>query len=85
MDVMTMVDSLWKILVVGLLVGAGLPALFALGLRSLSGSVATAGLDGDPQQVQVGPGSKLAAGLCFLVVVAAVVVGILFTAGMIGK
>ncbi|MFD7412642.1 hypothetical protein [Kitasatospora purpeofusca] len=29
-------DALWKILVVGLLTGAGLPALFALALRLLN-------------------------------------------------
>jgi hypothetical protein len=42
--------ALWKIVVFGLLAGAGLPALFAIGLRSLSmpGSrVQTAGADSD--------------------------------------
>jgi hypothetical protein len=29
-------NSLWKVLAVGLLLGAGLPALFATGLRSLN-------------------------------------------------
>ncbi|MFF7586335.1 hypothetical protein ACFZCK_02450 [Kitasatospora purpeofusca] len=29
-------DAVWKIVVVGLLTGAGLPALFALGLRLLN-------------------------------------------------
>ncbi len=29
-------NALWKIIVVGLLTGAGLPALFAIGLRLLS-------------------------------------------------
>jgi hypothetical protein len=37
MDVLVKaLDSLWQVLVVGLLLGAGLPALFALGLRSLN-------------------------------------------------
>jgi len=43
-------NALWKIVVFGLLAGAGLPALFAIGLRSLSmpGSrVQTAGADSD--------------------------------------
>jgi hypothetical protein len=42
--------ALWKIVVFGLLAGAGLPALFAFGLRALSwpGSrVQTAGADSD--------------------------------------
>jgi hypothetical protein len=29
-------NALWKIIVIGLLTGAGLPALFAIGLRLLS-------------------------------------------------
>ena len=39
-------SALWQIVVVGLLAGAGLPALFAVGLRFLNmpgGQVATAG------------------------------------------
>ena len=43
-------SALWKIVVFGLLAGAGLPALFAVGLRSLAmpGSrVQTAGPDSD--------------------------------------
>jgi hypothetical protein len=42
--------ALWKIVVFGLLAGAGLPALFAIGLRSLSmpgRRVQTAGADSD--------------------------------------
>ena len=43
-------SALWKIVVFGLLAGAGLPALFALGLRSLAmpgARVQTAGADSD--------------------------------------
>ena len=29
-------DAAWKVLAVGLLLGAGLPALFALGIRSMA-------------------------------------------------
>jgi hypothetical protein len=42
-------SALWQIIVVGLLAGAGLPALFAVGLRFLnmpSARVATAGAGG---------------------------------------
>ncbi|HXP57391.1 MAG TPA: hypothetical protein VN847_20660 [Streptosporangiaceae bacterium] len=44
--------ALWQIVVVGLLAGAGLPALFAVGLRFLNmtggARVATAGAGGGP-------------------------------------
>lgn len=30
------INALWKVLAVGILLGAGLPALFAVGLRSLN-------------------------------------------------
>jgi hypothetical protein len=66
-------DALWKIVVVGLAAGAGLPALFAVGMLSLSRGpkAQAAGADGDA----VAGGSAagmLAAGLCFLIVLAAV-------------
>ena len=43
-------SALWKIVVYGLIFGAGLPALFAIGLRTLSWPgtrVRTAGADSD--------------------------------------
>jgi hypothetical protein len=37
MDIVTdTLSALWKVLAVGILLGAGLPALYALGLRSLN-------------------------------------------------
>jgi hypothetical protein len=70
-------DALWKIVVFGLLAGAGLPALFALGLLALSrgGRTQAAGADSD---VVVGgnPAGMVAAALCFLVVLAAIGWGI---------
>jgi hypothetical protein len=95
--------ALWKIVVIGLLAGAGLPALFALGLRALSprtqaaGAAAGAGAGtapigdggegigssgsgtsaaGDGQTVSSGPLGIAVAGLCFLVVLAAIGWGI---------
>jgi hypothetical protein len=65
--------ALWQIVVVGLLAGAGLPALFAVGLRALSlrgGRVAPAG---ESERVIGGsPLGMAAAVLCFAVVLAAV-------------
>jgi hypothetical protein len=63
-------DALWKIVVVGLLLGAGLPALFAVGLRALAPAEAgTARAGGNV----VG---KTVAVLCFAVVLAAIAWGI---------
>jgi hypothetical protein len=70
-------SALWKILVFGLIAGAGLPALFAMGLYSLSKGpkTQTAGADSD---VVIGgnPAGILVAALCFLVVLAAIGWGI---------
>jgi len=69
-------NALWKIVVIGLLAGAGLPALFAVGLRALaprggasgSGSAGTAEASAEAQPDLLG---KVAAGICFLAVLAA--------------
>lgn len=70
-------SALWKIVVFGLIAGAGLPALFATGLVALSkgGRARTAGADSD---VLVGgnPVGIVLAALCFLVVLAAIGWGI---------
>lgn len=70
--------ALWKIVVVGLLAGAGLPALFAVGLRALSAGPRTASLASvDDDRVFGGslPG-LLVASICFAIVLAAVGLGI---------
>ena len=72
-------SALWKIVVFGLLAGAGLPALFAVGLYSLSRgpktAVATAG-GGDASDSDVLVGGSLIgmiiAAILFLVVLAAI-------------
>jgi hypothetical protein len=70
-------SAIWKIVVFGLVLGAGLPALFAVGLFSLSKGprAQTAGADSD---VLVGGSvaGMLIAAFCFLVVLAAVGWGI---------
>jgi hypothetical protein len=67
-------NALWKIIVVGLLAGAGLPALFAIGLRTLNPR-AGAGEEA-AERPTAGPLRHLAAGLCFAVVLAAIGWGI---------
>jgi hypothetical protein len=71
-------SALWKILVYGLIAGAGLPALFAGGLYTLSWgprTARTAGADGGADSdVVVGgsvPGMVLAA-IAFLIILAAI-------------
>jgi hypothetical protein len=71
--------ALWKILVYGLIAGAGLPAIFAVGLYSLSlggarGKAQAAGADGGDADVLVGgnPLGMAGAALCFLIVLAAI-------------
>jgi hypothetical protein len=67
--------AIWQILVVGLLAGAGLPALVAVGLRVLSpGSGAGAGAGAGAGSVAVGRyGAALS---CFAIVLAAIGYGI---------
>jgi len=73
-------SALWKILVFGTLAGAGLPALFAFGLRALAlpGSrVQTAGADTDSDHVYGGNVLGLIIGaICFLIILAALGWGI---------
>lgn len=67
--------ALWQVLAVGLLLGAGLPALFALGMRSLAiGRVASA--DGTSLSGSVRPVGRIMSSLAFGLVGVAVVFGI---------
>jgi hypothetical protein len=76
--------ALWQIVVVGLLAGAGLPALFAIGLRALSlpggARAQTAGTGSDTvDSDNIIGGSVLgmiAGAVCFLIVLAAIGWGI---------
>jgi hypothetical protein len=74
--------ALWQVLVVGVLLGAGLPALFAVGLRALSmpgggrrAQTAVAGADSD--HVYGGnPAGLAVAAVCFGIVLAAIGYGV---------
>jgi hypothetical protein len=83
--------ALWQIVVVGLLAGAGLPALFAVGLRFLNmpgNRVATAGAGGGGAHHEVSghPGEETVYGgsptglvvacACFAIILAAIGYGI---------
>jgi len=73
-------DALWKIIVLGLICGAGLPAIFAIGLRLLSLSPGGAGAgrpSEDDERIYFGNvGGAIGAGVCFAVVLAAIGLGI---------
>lgn len=77
--------ALWKIVVLGLAAGAGLPALFAIGLLALNprqpAAASGAGAADGQAQEAVGTASPLgvaAAVLCFAVVLSAIGWGIDF-------
>jgi hypothetical protein len=68
-------NSLWQVALVALVLGAGLPALFALGIRSLNSGRTV---------VAAGPGGELSkasrlgragASVCFAILIAAVLFG----------
>ncbi|MGC4110247.1 MAG: hypothetical protein QM747_07440 [Nocardioides sp.] len=67
----------WKVLVYSVILGAGLPIVYALGIRSLAlGSGAgTSEVEANPARNPVG---AVLAAICFLVVVAGVGVGLTY-------
>ncbi|HEX8297727.1 MAG TPA: hypothetical protein VF594_01090 [Rubricoccaceae bacterium] len=78
MEVLThALAAIWQVLVVGLILGAGLPALFALGMRSLS-SGRLAGADGhlSSDAPPVSALGRAGAFVCFGIVVLTALYGI---------
>lgn len=73
-------SALWRIAVVGLLAGAGLPALFAVGLRALnqpaSGGEHNIDELGDDRVYGGNPAGLAIAAVCFAVVLSAIGWGI---------
>ncbi|SHI67951.1 hypothetical protein SAMN02745244_00835 [Tessaracoccus bendigoensis DSM 12906] len=63
----------WQVLLVGLILGAGLPTIFALGIRALSYGV---GADADATDHVPHPFAKVVAYSCFGIVVLAILLGI---------
>ncbi|WP_193608861.1 hypothetical protein [Nocardioides lijunqiniae] len=72
----------WQVVLVGVLLGAGLPAVFAVGIRSLAyagGGSDTSGADGPTNATTAAkPLGTVLAGACFLVVVLGIVLGLTF-------
>jgi hypothetical protein len=76
-------EGAWRVLLVSLLFGAGLPLVFALGIRSLAWGT---GGDAEVSHDAPHPLGKAVAGLCLVVVVAGVALGIsIIAAGGFGK
>jgi hypothetical protein len=72
-------NALWKIVVLGLVCGAGLPAIFAIGLRllSLPASAGAVRASEDDEHIYFGNlGGAIGAGVCFAIVLAAIGLGI---------
>jgi hypothetical protein len=79
-DVVLALQGAWKVLLASLILGAGLPALFALGVRSLA-----YGSGGEAQVHETGvtaptprPIGTVVAWILFLIVLLAVALGITF-------
>jgi hypothetical protein len=68
-------SALWQVVAVGLLLGAGLPALYSLGVRALETNRVLLA-DGGEFTSRATAGGKALAGLCFGVTALAVVFGI---------
>ena len=78
MDIITTAaNAAWKVFLIGVLFGVGLPTIFAIGLRSLSvGTVTSA--DGNSVSGKTSPAGLAVAYASFAVVIASIVIGVLF-------
>ncbi|MFI6211768.1 hypothetical protein ACIBCD_07220 [Nocardia brasiliensis] len=73
----TNLNSLWKVMLAGLVLGAGLPLVFAVGVRFWS---AAETVPADGRVTQRNYPALAVALVCFGLIIAAIVTGILYTA-----
>lgn len=73
---MTYVEAIFKVLAVGLVLGAGLPAIFAIGLVAYSRGAG--GTEADGATLAPNPALKAVGLLLFAVVAAVIVIAILY-------
>jgi hypothetical protein len=66
-------DGAWKVLVTSLILGAGLPVIFALGVRARAFAAGAGTGDGPSERHPIG---NVLAALCLVVVLAGVALGI---------
>ncbi|AWT25363.1 MULTISPECIES: hypothetical protein [Corynebacterium] len=71
---MELLSDLFQVTLVGIILGAGLPILFGLAIRF---SVPAQGLEGHPSE-HIPAWQRALAGLLFLIIIAAVVLGLLW-------
>jgi hypothetical protein len=78
MDILTKAfEALWQVLLVGLLLGVGLPALFALGVRSLNSNRHLVSVGAGGQEIaKPSTAGVTGAVVCFGICVLAVLFGI---------
>ena len=69
-------DGIWHVLLASLVFGAALPAVFALGIRSLAWTQGSTAYDGVASSHRPHALGRAVAGLCFVVVLGGVVLGI---------
>ena len=74
----TNLNALWQVTLTGLILGAGVPMVFAFGIRFWSAAGAATAADGGGARRDYP--ALAAALLCFGLVIGAIVVGILYTA-----
>ena len=75
-------DGAWKVLVASLVLGAGLPFVFALGVRARASA---AGARADGEHAERRPVGNVLFALCILVVLLGVALGITVVASGFGK
>jgi hypothetical protein len=68
-------EAIWKVLLASLVLGAGLPAVFALGIRSLAWGT---GGDAEVDHAPGHPAGKVVAGILFVLVGYGILTGLLF-------
>ncbi|WP_151084579.1 hypothetical protein [Nocardioides cynanchi] len=69
----------WKVLLYSLVLGAGLPVVYALGVRALAiGGAGADAADGAAPVVRRTPVGTALAAVCFLVVIAGVAIGLTY-------
>ena len=73
---MTYLESIFKVLLVGLVLGAGLPAVFAIGLTAFSRG--SGDMETDGATVAPNPALKFLGLLLFALVAAVIVIAILY-------
>ena len=73
--VLSAIAPIWKVLIVGLVLGAGLPALFSVGIRTSAGVVGADGSTTAPTAA-----GRAVAVICFFIVGLVVVAGVVVLA-----